>query len=349
MKRNAGKVLLAMTVMLAAFIGKGNEAKAYEIVGGKAFISLLENVAMSEKELERLTDGTIANGYEVIDLWMDESGMPLMTGGLLGVMNEYVPKIYFDYDWYLQKHPELIELCGTDKDAVYAYYANIGQANGWQGRIAPDKLIPWSNFDYVRYAAENPDVAAMVGEDQEALYRHYITCGAEEGRKGYPMDGFDAYTKVYEVSSQITNDAMSDEEKIRAVHDWMCLNIAYDYDSYVSGTVSEGSSGVYGPMKYGVALCGGYAETFKAFMDALGIECESVSGLANGGYHGWNRVKVNGEDYYIDVTWDDPDDPDEPEFIRYIYYLSKDPNFDGSHMMFTDLMDYYRYVEGWDV
>lgn len=102
-------------------------------------------------------------------------------------------------------------------------------------------------------------------------------------------------------------------------------------------------------MKYGVAVCQGYASTFKAFMDALGIECEYVKGLGNGGPHGWNRVKVNGEDYYIDVTWDDPENPGDPEYIDYTYYLTKDPTFGGDHLMFTDASDYFKYIEGWDV
>lgn len=44
-------------------------------------------------------------------------------------------------------------------------------------------------FDSVRYAAENPDVAAAFGQDVAALYNHYTTYGINEGRKAYYTDG----------------------------------------------------------------------------------------------------------------------------------------------------------------
>ena len=37
-------------------------------------------------------------------------------------------------------------------------------------------------FDAVFYAAANPDVAAAIGTDENALYQHYITFGKAEGR-----------------------------------------------------------------------------------------------------------------------------------------------------------------------
>lgn len=45
------------------------------------------------------------------------------------------------------------------------------------------------NFDYKRYAAENPDVVAVFGQDEKALYNHYTTYGVKEGRKAYYIDG----------------------------------------------------------------------------------------------------------------------------------------------------------------
>lgn len=46
-----------------------------------------------------------------------------------------------------------------------------------------------SEFDHMRYAAENPDVEAVFGQDAAALYDHYTTYGANEGRKAYYTDG----------------------------------------------------------------------------------------------------------------------------------------------------------------
>lgn len=45
--------------------------------------------------------------------------------------------------------------------------------------------ISKANFDYVRYADDNPDVKEAFGLDASALYRHYTTYGIKEGRAAY--------------------------------------------------------------------------------------------------------------------------------------------------------------------
>lgn len=313
MRKNAEKVLLAMAVVLAVFIGKGSEAKAYEVVGGTAYMVL-------DEYDEAMRAGTLPENSYIV------GAFPKGTGGVMAyihIMDKYVPKEYFDYDWYLQKHPELADICGNDKNAIYTYYANIGQANGWYGRIMPGMLINRYDFDYMRYAAENPDVAALFGQDADALYEHYINYGIREGRGIYDVNE-NSCLKIYDVAEKITNDDMSDRDRIKAVHDWMVQNIKYDYDNYVRDTIPEESYGIDGAMNKGTAVCEGYASTFAFFMHVLGIECETVTSEN----HAWNKVKVDGEYYYIDVTWDDPV-PDEPGRVRYDYYLSKDPTFGG--------------------
>ena len=330
MRKNAEKVLLAMAVVLAVFIGKGSEAKAYEVVGGVAYMTWAEYEAAERR-------GGAPEGC-VISEAFQEGGDSAVH--FLYMMDEYVPSWYFDYDWYLERHPELVDICGTDKNAIYSYYANIGQANGWYGRVAPDKLVELQDFDYVRYAAENPDVAVALGQDAAALYNHYVNYGIKEGRGSYSTDDFiNACLKIYEVSSKIITPGMNDEERIKAVHDWMCLNIAYDYENYQRDTIPYESYHVAGAMNKGMAVCNGYAETFQTFMAVQGIECSVVDGTGKGGPHAWNRVKVNGEYYYIDVTWDDPV-PDQPGVVYwYKYYLTKDSTFGGTHLSIEDEVD----------
>lgn len=351
MRRNIGKLLLGMAVVLAVFMGKDAAAKAYDVVGGKAYISWQEYVGFNDAEMARFYDMTAGGNFDVVDVRLDEMGMPVVTESLLNMMDRYVPSSCFDYDWYLQKHPELMEICGTDKTAIYAFYAATGQAAGWHGRIAPDKLISAENFDYERYAAENPDVASVIGQDRATLYAHYVNSGMPEGRKGYSTDDtIRAYLKVYEVSSRIISAEMDDFEKVKAVHDWMVLNIAYDEENYDKGydMIPEESFYVEGAMNKGIAVCNGYAETFKAFMNIQGLECSVIAGDGLGGYHGWNKVKLDGEYYYIDVTWDDPDDfyDDDygPGYVEYDYYLTKDPTFGGTHTGYENSQDLWEYL-----
>lgn len=252
----------------------------------------------------------------------------------------FVTEDAFDYDWYLQMHPEVAAAYGASREAVYVYYITYGIDNEWPGRIAPDKLVTAEEFDYVRYAEEYPDLAAAFGQDGAALYNHYITTGIAEGREGHTADATaNAYLRLYSLSSRLMIPEMSDRDKVKAVHDWLCLNVAYDFDSFLNGTVPEDSFHIAGPLTHGRAVCQGYAETFKGFMDMAGIECAVITGTADGGGHAWNRVKVDGEYYYIDVTWDDPV-PDRAGYVRYQYFLTKDPTFGGDHIP-DGVLNYY--------
>ncbi len=61
----------------------------------------------------------------------------------------------------------------------------------------------------------------------------------------------------------------------------------------------------------GKAVCEGYARALQFLLHRCGIECaEAVGyikkeGKEKGGAHAWNIVKIDGEYYYVDTTWDD--------------------------------------------
>ncbi len=64
----------------------------------------------------------------------------------------------------------------------------------------------------------------------------------------------------------------------------------------------------YNVLIKGKAVCKGYAEAMLELMRCAGIRCEIVTGEApSEGRHAWNRVFVDGEPYYVDVTWYDND------------------------------------------
>ncbi len=50
---------------------------------------------------------------------------------------------------------------------------------------APQTMPDGTVFDAEYYAQSNPDVAAAVGTDANALYQHYVNYGKAEGRLPY--------------------------------------------------------------------------------------------------------------------------------------------------------------------
>lgn len=126
------------------------------------------------------------------------------------------------------------------------------------------------------------------------------------------------------IIKKVVSQSSSDYEKILAVHDYLVLNTAYDYDNYRRNRIPRESFTARGALVYGVAVCSGYSYAFQRLLDELGIENLYVSGEAGtGGGHAWNMVKLDGEWYHIDATWNDPV-PDRPQRVRYKYFLVSD-------------------------
>lgn len=114
-----------------------------------------------------------------------------------------------------------------------------------------------------------------------------------------------------EVIETVATEDLSDYEKELAVHDWMIARGDYDSDtlSQLPGfTEDPNNDNPYGFLINGRGICLGYASTFQLFMDLLGIECITVEGTAYNGTsdHAWNQIRLDGEWYCVDVTWDDP-------------------------------------------
>lgn len=107
------------------------------------------------------------------------------------------------------------------------------------------------------------------------------------------------YNKYLEVLNQYTSPSKSDCANELAIHDYLVANIEYEEQE-------NSTHNAYDALILGKSVCSGYAETFKTFMDLLGIENKTLSGVARDQQHIWNLVRLDGEWYQVDVTWDDP-------------------------------------------
>jgi transglutaminase/protease-like cytokinesis protein 3 len=92
-------------------------------------------------------------------------------------------------------------------------------------------------------------------------------------------------------------------EKELFVHDFCLEHFAYD------DTFKEHSFSPLGLLVYKTAVCEGISKFVKIVLDYLGVECMLVSGTALGSsdkppeLHMWNIVKINGNTYHLDVTF----------------------------------------------
>ena len=73
----------------------------------------------------------------------------------------------------------------------------------------------------------------------------------------------------------------NDFEKVRAIHDWIIMNVEYDYPLYYSDALSYyngliNSQSYYNVLATGLAVCGGYANLFKELCDRVKIPCVKI-------------------------------------------------------------------------
>ena len=124
-----------------------------------------------------------------------------------------------------------------------------------------------------------------------------------------------------------SNDAhsLSDFDKIKFVNDYIVQNTVYSTD-----TVHSPHS-AYTVLKEGKAVCQGYALLAQKMLTKLGIESLYVVGEAGGIGHAWNLVKLNGNWYHMDSTWNDPTPDRGPNNVRYAYFLMSDQQLAKDH------------------
>lgn len=164
---------------------------------------------------------------------------------------------------------------------------------------AADGYLYWN---IVRYESRWEGKDGSVDMDCSAEY--LTTAGQED----YVRE------KSVEILSEIIGDDMNEDEKVRAIHDWIVLNTRYD-------TTGTGRS-AYDVLTLGRAVCHGYTLIAFEMLREAGIESVIVEGVPAMN-HIWNMAKICGNWYHLDVTYDDPV-PDLPLNIRYDYFLKSD-------------------------
>ena len=178
----------------------------------------------------------------------------------------------------------------TSDDPDYLDYEEILMA-----AMEKDMYSAGEFYEYAYYYTENSDgdYRVKLKLNKPSLFRRYFAKKrVKQIAKKYGMLG-------------------SDYEKVKAVHDYIVL---YNEYRYVSG-------GAYKAICKGTSACNGYGLAFYEIMTELGIPCT----IELGDNHMWNSVKIDGEWYNIDCTWDDPGDGT----VHYDYFLKSDQDFPG--------------------
>ncbi|WP_297210013.1 DUF4358 domain-containing protein [uncultured Flavonifractor sp.] len=210
-------------------------------------------------------------------------------------------------------------VCEQPRDALDALAAALG------GEVLPDPeptptplpepalestpvptAAPTPDFDALnaRYPFDPPEEHDMALYDTSAILEAWES-GAEDG-----LSEKDAaiLTCCRALFAEHVRDGMTDFEKELALHDAMVRLAEYDETVYDDGQGRPDNTNPYGLLVEGYGICLGYTASFQLLMDLADIQCITVTGAAYGSTsdHAWNMVRLEGEWYCVDPTWDDP-------------------------------------------
>lgn len=108
------------------------------------------------------------------------------------------------------------------------------------------------------------------------------------------------YNKELDKIVALAENDWSDFEKALFAHDYIVNNFEYD-DSYTYRDV-------YNFFKKGTGVCESYTKLFTGIMKELGVYSTSLVAPQSDKMrepHTWNIVRIDGEFYHLDTTWDD--------------------------------------------
>ena len=106
----------------------------------------------------------------------------------------------------------------------------------------------------------------------------------------------EAKKEIENFKKEYLTNGMSDFEKEIKIVEWLVENCSYEQGEDWSRSTA------YSCIVLGKAQCSGYADAFLQTAKLCGLDVRYVQSAS----HAWNLVKLDGDWYHVDVTWEDP-------------------------------------------
>ncbi len=130
--------------------------------------------------------------------------------------------------------------------------------------------------------------------------------------------------KIDKIYNDLTDDKMSNKEKILAIHDYIINTTTYDTKRARAITDNDTdfipvyqSHKAIGPLFQNMAICGGYSDAMSLFLIKMGLPNYKISNDV----HIWNLVYLDNKWYHLDLTWDDPVVDTKENLLLHDYFL----------------------------
>lgn len=114
--------------------------------------------------------------------------------------------LIFDANYYYTNNKEEIKVNELTEQTLLDHFKRVGMRKGYQA---------CPSFNVQSYKERYPDLEAVFGNDYTKYYKHYMNCGAAEGRDG----SFDKNLYDLEMAKHINIPVEVSEADIRAYYD----------------------------------------------------------------------------------------------------------------------------------
>ncbi len=191
-----------------------------------------------------------------------------------------------------------------------------------------DAIIDAAKIYYSVYYGESCDGSFAYDVTYDTTYDNIIkykfTYGENLDSSAYGKMTYELEDVTDEILKYV--EGMTDFEKVLYIHDYLVISAEYYYSPEDGGDepgLPEGMSEHYKEciMVYKSGVCSAYTYAYNYLLGLCGIETKYLS--SSGMNHGWSMVKLGGEWYHVDCTWDDPVS-DRIGLTRYDYFLLSD-------------------------
>ncbi|MBQ7646193.1 MAG: hypothetical protein IJS94_02880, partial [Clostridia bacterium] len=281
----------------------------------------------------------------------NEDGSEEAGGSLFSTVDDgsknlayYANKFGITVDETVRLKETLINAVDTHAESVDLLSFNINYAPLLNNIFAFGSYISSFSFFHVTWGSLSYNPANNIASKLKIKY----SCTREE----YEEKIARCEAVVAGLTEAISGLALTEEEKILYIHDWLCVNCKYDSDYKDPEKACPDNSNMCGPLLWGKAVCQGYTESLVYLLSKVGIASWIVSSKQLS--HSWNIVQLSdGRRFYVDVTWDDPVWNDTIPHTNYAdhkwFMISYEKarslgrtqtDYDHTNMTYTDFDDY---------
>ena len=139
-------------------------------------------------------------------------------------------------------------------------------------------------------------------------------------------------SNITAAAAKIASNSTTTYDLVKGINDYLCETCTYNtYAAVLGGDAyryAHSSGEVFASSTHSI-VCDGYAKSYKALANILGVDCAIIVGYGNGGTHAWNDVRLGNYWYPVDSTWNDSTNSDK-------YLLQAASSFLSTHTEVED-------------